>query len=89
MIIDETMVADVARLASARPVDELLREELMQAYPGIRFTLCSEDDIHAGKPVLAADGFAIFLVGSGDHCLTLTNDFSLATGIVIAQTYED
>ncbi len=89
MIIDEAMVADVATLASARPVDELLREELKQAFPGIRFTVCSEDDIHTGKPVLAADGFAIFLVGSSDHCLTLTNDFSLATGIVIADTCED
>lgn len=89
MIIDEAMIANVAEMAKGRNFDESLREELRQGYPGIRFTLCSEDDIHAGKPVLEIDGLAIYLVGSSDHCLTLTNDLSLATGLVIAELYED
>lgn len=89
MIIDEEMIANVARIADGKSVDETLKAELKQAFPGIRFTLCSEDDITAGKPVLAADGFEIYLVGSSDHCLTLTNDYALATGVVIAETYDE
>lgn len=89
MIINEELVANVAKMANNRPVDETLKEELKQAFPGIRFTLCSEDDINAGKPVLTTDGLEIYLVGSSDHCLTLTNDYALATGVVIAETYED
>lgn len=89
MIIDEEMVANVARLANGKPVDDTLKEELKQAFPGIRFTLCSEDDIHAGKPVLESQGFDLYLVGSSDHCLSLTNDFALATGVVIAEVGAD
>jgi len=89
VIIDEAMLKDVAKIANSKPVDDTLKEELKQAFPGIRFTLCSEDDIHAGKPVLEAEGFDIYLVGSSDHCLTLTNDFALATGVVIAETWAD
>lgn len=89
MIIDEAMITDVAAMASGRAIDEILRDELKYGFPGIRFTICSEDDIYAGKPVLEKEGFSIYLVGSSEHCLTLTNDFSLATGVVIAETYEE
>lgn len=89
MIIDEALVANVAKMANSKPVDETLREELKQAFPGIRFTLCTEDDINAGKPVLESDRFEIYLVGSSDSCLTLTNDYALATGVVIAEIYEE
>lgn len=89
MIIDEEMVADVARLANGKPVGDTLKEELKLAFPGIRFTLCSEEDIHAGKPVLESQGFDLYLVGSSDHCLSLTNDFALATGVVIAEVGAD
>lgn len=89
MIIDEALVANVVKLANGKPVDDTLKEELKQAFPGIRFTLCSEDDIHAGKPVEESEHFDIYLVGSSDHCMTLTNDYALATGIVIAETFEE
>ena len=89
MNIDEAMIANVAMMANGKPVDETLKEELRQAFPGTRFTLCSEDDIHAGKPVLASEGYEIYLVGSGDHCMSLTNDFALATGIVIAEVFPE
>jgi len=89
MVIDEAMVAKVAAHADGQVIGGALQEELKQAFPGVRFTLCSEDDIHAGKPVMAKDGFDIYLVGSSDHCLTLTNDYALATGVVIAEKYPE
>jgi len=89
MTIDEALLSSIATFINGKVIDETLKGELKAAYPGIRFTLCSEDDITAGKPVLESEGFDIYLVGSSDHCLTLTNDLSLATGIVIAETYED
>ncbi len=89
MIIDEEMIVSAAGMVNGKPIDETLKTELRSAYPGIRFTLCSEDDIHAGRPVFEADDFEIYLVGSSDHCLTLTNDYALATGVVIAELYKD
>ncbi len=89
MVIDETMVSKVATMVNGRVIDAVLHESLKQDFPGIRFTLCSEDDIHVGKPVLENEGFDIYLVGSSDHCLTLTNDYALATGVVIAEKYPE
>lgn len=84
MIIDETLVSGVAAIAQQVDVDEDLKGALKTSYPEIRFTLCSEDDIHSGKPVMESDRHAIYLVGNGEHCLTLTNDYTLATGVVVA-----
>ena len=89
MIIDEEMIANVAQLVNRKPVDDTLKDELKTAFPGIRFTLCSEDDINVGKPVIESEGFAIYLVGSSDHCLSLTNDYALATGVVIAEIFTE
>ena len=89
MVIDEAMVSRVAALVNGRVIDTVLHDSLKQDFPGIRFTLCTEDDIHTGKPVLEQQGFDIYLVGSSEHCLTLTNDYALATGVVIAEKYPE
>jgi hypothetical protein len=89
MAINETLLSEVATLVDGRLIDSLLQDELKKTFPGVRFTLCSEDDIHAGKPVIEKEGFDIYLVGSSEHCLTLTNDIELATGVVIAEKYPE
>lgn len=88
-MIDEGLAARVAELLANHVANASLHDELVQAFPGIRFTFCSEDDIHAGKPVVEREEFDVYLVGSSDHCLTLTNDYGLATGIVIAEKYPE
>ena len=89
MIIDEGLVTKVGCMAKDKLIDESFKDELKQAFPGSRFTICSADDINSGRPVHELEGCAIYLVGSGDHCLSLTNDFSLATGVVIAELCDD
>ncbi|MEM9643968.1 MAG: DUF6129 family protein [Planctomycetota bacterium] len=60
-------------------------EAVRQVNPDRRITLCSEDDISVGRPVASRDGFDVYLVSGESHCLTLTNDFDRAIGIVIAE----
>ena len=62
---------------------------LRQSYPDIHFTYCMDDDITNGKPVLEADAFNVYLVDGREHCLCLTNDFDVATGIVLAEVIDD
>ena len=62
---------------------------LRQSYPSIHFTYCLDDDITNAKPVLEADAFNIYLIDGREHCLCLTNDFDVATGIVLAEVIED
>lgn len=65
-------------------------EALKASFAPLRFTHCSEDDIPANaRPVAEAQGFDVYLVAGGDGCLSLTNDTSVAAGIVIAEHEEE
>lgn len=64
---------------------EALREKLEGP---VRFTFCFDDDIVAAKPVVTEKNFNIYLVGGGEDCngcVSLTNDFDIASGVVIAE----
>ena len=62
---------------------------LRTSYPDIHFTYCMDDDITSGKPVLESGAFNVYLIDGREHCLCLTNDFDVATGIVLAEVIED
>jgi hypothetical protein len=60
-------------------------DPLRGQFPDIHFTYCMDDDIYAALPVLERDRFNLYLVDSRDHCLSLTQDSEIATGIVVAE----
>lgn len=84
-IIDEKLVDAIAAVVEEQGFTPILYDKLRATFPDVRFTLCSEDDINTGKPVLQRELFYIYLVGSGDSCLCLTNDYELASAVVIAE----
>lgn len=82
-IIDE--VAEVLGQAGSSDLPSLFKEK----FPDLRFSFCSEDDIHTGKPVKELEGYSIYLYGGdASSCLSLTNDPQIAHGFVIAEVYE-
>lgn len=87
-MIEQESIGQISQLLTEQGVDESVVGKLREQWPGIHFTYCSEDDIHAGKPVEAATGFSLYLVDGREHCLCLTNDPEIATGLVIAE-HED
>lgn len=62
---------------------------LRQSYPDIHFTYCMDDDVTNGKPVVETEAFNVYLIDGREHCLCLTNDFDVATGIVLAEVIDD
>lgn len=60
-------------------------------FPGLHFTCCSDDDIPSrAKAVHDNDSFSLYLVSAaGGHCLSLTDDLTIATGVVVACKSED
>lgn len=86
MIIPETldMIANTA--ATFIELDECALAILKSKWPELRFTLCSDDDMPARlPPALARERFNLYLLGEGEHCLSLTNDPLHAIGVVLAQ----
>ncbi|WAK03098.1 DUF6129 family protein [Methylobacter sp. YRD-M1] len=70
-------------------INESVLATLRQTYPGIHFTYCMDDDIPNNEPVLTHDDFNLYLVDGREHCLCLTNNPEVATGIVVAEIIPD
>lgn len=88
MISQETLTEIAGKITTAG-VDESMISSLRSGYPDLHFTYCSEDDISNSEPVLERERFNLYLVDGRDHCLCLTRDFETATGVVVAEIYQD
>ncbi|WP_036254563.1 DUF6129 family protein [Methylobacter sp. BBA5.1] len=80
---------EIAEKIAQMGVDEIALSALRQEYPGVHFTYCMDDDLPNNEPVLERDDFNIYLVDGRDHCLCLTNNHDVATGIVVAEIIPD
>lgn len=61
-----------------------LATHLHAQFPGLNVTVCADDDIIGARPVLAQEGFNLYLADGGSHCLSLTSDPAAASGVVVA-----
>lgn len=85
MIVHETLEQIANTAATMGTLNEATLEALKQTWPGMRFTLCSDDDMPARlPPVLTRERFNLYLVNGSEHCLSLTDDPLRAIGVVLA-----
>jgi hypothetical protein len=81
-------IADTA--ASIGTLNDAALDSLKKSWPDLRFTFCNDDDMPARLPAaLQSGGLNLYLVGGGEHCLSLTQDMESAIGVVLAQVDED
>lgn len=64
---------------------------LRQGFPDLHFSECSEDDVSPRyRAANEIDGFALYYItGATGHCLELTNDPAIATGVLVAAKVDD
>lgn len=85
MIVVETLEHIANTASSYAKLDEATLEGLRKLWPALRFTLCNDDDMPARlPPALQRERFNLYLVGGGEHCLSLTADPLHAIGVVLA-----
>jgi hypothetical protein len=86
-VISPEQLTAVAAAARIDPTAAGLRK----AFANLHFTECSEDDISPRyRSVLDIDTHLLYLIsGATGHCLELTNDAAIATGILIAAKADD
>ena len=76
-------IRDSVRLSG---LSETTVAQMREQYPDLHFTYCQDDDIaDALSPVMEDETFNIYLVDGRDHCLRLTGDLAVATGLVLAE----
>jgi hypothetical protein len=89
-MISNATTEEIADLVEQQlPLDDAVIGKLHNSYPSMHFTYCSDDDITSGKPVLEREAFNVYLIDGREHCLCLTNNHDTATGLVIAEKFED
>ena len=62
---------------------------LRHNYPHVHFSYCLDDDVTHDRPVFSDPRFNLYLIDGRDHCLALTTDAEIATGILVAEVGDD
>lgn len=88
-MISPELVQSIADGVASQGLDESAISALRSTYPEVHFTYCSDDDIVTGRPVSEREEFNVYLVDGREHCLCLTNDYDVATGLVLAYRVDD
>jgi len=88
MITTEQVNAIAAKIETWG-VDETTVSALRQQYQPVHFTYCMDDDLPNNVPVIEKAAFNLYLIDGREHCLCLTNDYEVATGIVVAEIIAD
>jgi hypothetical protein len=88
-MISKSQVSSIAAQIEALGVDESTVSELRQQFQPIHFTYCMDDDLPNSTPVIEHKDFNLYLIDGRGHCLCLTNDYDVATGIVVAEIIPD
>ena len=83
--INESLLEQIAVAVAKCGFDKMGRSAVQQQFADIKLTYCLLDEMGPKEPFREYDGFSLFLVGGSDHCLSLTNDLSDATGVVLAE----
>ena len=91
MIADALLSEVLDRVAAqAGAPDELLVAELRQAFPGVHFSVCRDDDMPARMSPAAQNALcSLYYVTSSGHCLSLSTDAESASGLVVALVDRD
>jgi hypothetical protein len=79
----EQLEAIDAALATAS-ADQAALAALRQLAPGLSALRCDKTDIQDETPFRSYENCDLFLIDGRDHCVKITADPSVATGLVLA-----
>lgn len=88
-MITESQLNALAERISSAYLDDALITQLRTEFAPIHFTYCMDDDVCGPTPVLENPKFNLYLIDGREHCLSMTNNYETATGIVVAEIIAD
>jgi hypothetical protein len=59
--------------------------DFRQRFPGVSYTRCDPSDVDGEKPYKEFPRFDLYLVSAVAHCVTMTTDPAIATGIIVVE----
>ena len=88
-MISDSSLSQIVQRVEQQGVNGQLLSQLRHAYPDIHFTYCLNSDVIDVPPVEQREGFNVYLVDGREHCLRLTTDHKVATGVVLAAVSDE
>jgi len=84
-MIQESLIESVVLAVKKEGTGDSLLKLLKANHPDTYFSCCNDEDVFGPDPIYASQTFNLYLVDSSDHCLSLTKDKEVASGILIAR----
>lgn len=78
-------LAQIEALLSAQDAQLSALSDFRQRFPGVSYTRCDPSDVDGEKPYKEFTRFALYLVSAVNHCVTMTRDPAVATGIIVVE----
>ena len=88
-MISNSRLAEIVQCVEQQGMNSRILSQLRNAYPDLHFTYCMDADVIDVPPVEKGRSFNIYLVDTQEHCLRLTTDRQLATGVVLAEVSDE
>jgi Family of unknown function (DUF6129) len=88
-MIDAQTIDRIAATALQQGLDESTVRALRAAWPGMHISYCMDDEICGVEPVRELQGLNLYLVDGREHCMSLTGDALIATGLLLAEVEPD
>lgn len=78
-------LAQIEALLSAPDATLPALQDFKQSFPGVSFTRCDPSDVDGERPYKEFARYNLYLVSAVNHCVTMTRDPAVATGIIVVQ----
>jgi hypothetical protein len=78
-------LAQIEALLAAPDADLSAVADFRQRFPGVSYTRCDPSDVDGEKPYKEFTRFNLYLVSAVNHCVTMTRDPAVATGIIVVE----
>ena len=94
-MIDQALMTSVMTVMEGRTDDssesnELQLRVLRETFPGIHFSVCSDDDVPSRlSPAAEGPVCRLYYVDSRSHCLSFAAEATEATGLLVAMLDRD
>lgn len=88
-MITSERLDQITHIVERAGLNEQTISALRETFSDLHLTYCMDSDIGIGEPVRKTEHFNLYLVDGREHCLRLTTNAEVATGLVLAETDED
>jgi hypothetical protein len=86
MSVSEQNLLAIGEVLASAGADAATIAELRRRFPGVSLSRCDAHDVADETPFRTFARCNLYLLDARDHCVRITSDPTVATGLVLAST---